>query len=70
MVVAERSLGGFNAEIELHLEFSPDEYLVRIIDSCGVVEWKPGSREEAKDMYFHPFAYGYTASVAEYDDAA
>jgi len=60
MLVADRPLLGFNAEIELHLEFSPDAYRVRIHDACGVVEWEPRDREQAKDMFFHPFAFGYT----------
>jgi hypothetical protein len=67
MVVAERSLGGFNAEIELDLEFSPDVYVVRITDPVGVIEWRPQTRREATDMFFHPFAYGYTYSVDNID---
>lgn len=59
-----RELKGYpGAFVQLHVEWLPEGgegIRVRITDPVGETEWVPKNRRQAKDMYFHPFAYGYT----------
>ncbi len=68
MIVADRKIMGYNAEIELHMDFSPESYSVKVFDPCGVFELEARDREQAKDMFFHPFAYGYTEPTINLSD--
>jgi hypothetical protein len=52
-------LGWPGIRVELHTRGRHLE--VQIHDSVGLTTWKPVTRAEAKDMYFHPFVYGYNA---------
>lgn len=58
-VLAERPLLGYpDASISLSIE--DRDYTVTINDHTGVTQWKPTTKFEAKEMYFHPFVYGYS----------
>lgn len=61
MTLAERDLLGYDAHVELHANFEDDTYTVIIEDALGRTEWTAEDRARAKDMYFHPFAFGYNA---------
>lgn len=69
MLVGDRNILGFKAKIEIHMDFSPDRYRVVITDAIGETTWEPDTREQAKDMFFHPFAYGYTDPIPQEDAA-
>jgi hypothetical protein len=45
-----------------------DDFQVIIHDPVGSTLWQPATRKEAKDMYFHPFAFGYTAPFCDERD--
>jgi hypothetical protein len=56
--LAERQLLGYpDASISLSIE--DRDYSVVIRDHTGSTVWKPTTKFEAKEMYFHPFVYGY-----------
>lgn len=61
MILAERRLLGFaDTWARLHVNLD-DTFVVEIEDTIGRIEWPTSDRREAKDRYFHPFAFGYTA---------
>jgi len=70
--LATRPLLGYpDTTISLHIE--ERDYRVRISDPVGITEWVPTTKYEAKEMYFHPFVYGYTfnnESTYEGEDGA
>ncbi len=69
MIVADRPLLGYpDTQIEIHMDFSPEQYRVVITDPCGVLEWEAADRREALDKFKHPFAYGYTYNTSNIDD--
>jgi hypothetical protein len=45
-----------------------DSFEVIITDPIGSIVWQPDTRRMAKDMYFHPFAFGYTAPFCDERD--
>jgi len=53
----------------LHMEIG-DSFEVIITDPIGNTIWRPETRAMAKDMYFHPFAFGYTAPFTDERDGA
>jgi len=56
--LATRPLLGYpDAEVSLH--FDDGDVSVVITDHRSVTRWEPKNRHEAKEMYKHPFAYGY-----------
>ncbi len=56
--VDSRPLLGYpNAEVSLH--FDDGAVTVLISDHKGITRWEPLQPKEAKEMYDHPFAYGY-----------
>lgn len=60
MTLAERELPGYpGIRVELHYDLN--DMRVIVTDPVGMIEWHPRNKREAKDMYFHPFAYGYIA---------
>ncbi len=60
--LATRELYGYpDTTAELHVNFTDNTFEVVVIDPIGEYHLTPDTREQAKDMYFHPFAYGYTA---------
>ena len=65
-LLASRDLLGYpGSRIELHVDGR--NLRVDIIDPVGVTTWVPNSRSEARDMYFHPFVYGYNAPNLLFD---
>lgn len=71
--LAERPLLGYpGATVALYVE--DRDYTVVIDDPASQEVWKPSTRKEASDMYFHPFCFGYTyvgnTSTYEGEDGA
>lgn len=65
--LAQRPLLGFpNTTVSLAVE-GERNYRVTITDPVGQTQWVPTTEYEAKEMYFHPFVYGYNAPNLEYD---
>ena len=61
-VLAERELLGYpGCKIALSVDFATRDMAVEIHDPMGVLTWKPTTRKEAADMFFHPFVFGYKA---------
>lgn len=59
-LLAERPLLGYpGARVELHEIVCDREYRVEIHDPVGCEVWKPVTKQDAADMYFHPFVFGY-----------
>ena len=70
MELATRQLLGYpGCKVELHMEIG-DSFEVIITDPIGNTIWRPETRAMAKDMYFHPFAFGYTAPFTDERDGA
>jgi len=68
MELATRQLLGYpGCTVELHMEIG-DDFTVEIHDPIGKTIWHPETRRMAKDMYFHPFAFGYTAPFCDERD--
>ena len=68
MELATRQLQGYpGCTVELHMEIG-DSFEVIITDPIGSIVWQPDTRRMAKDMYFHPFAFGYTAPFCDERD--
>jgi hypothetical protein len=61
MIISEREPPGYpGVRVELHSDLNGNSS-VEIHDEFGRVTWKAKDRAEARDMYFHTFAFGYTA---------
>lgn len=59
--LAERPLLGYpGATVALYIE--DRDYTVVIDDPQSQEVWKPTTKAEAADMYFHPFCFGYEYS--------
>ena len=71
--LANRPLLGYpGASVALHIEGN-DTYRVRVTDPAGTREWVAKTKRAAKEMYFHPFVYGYeypNTSTYEGEDGA
>ena len=50
-------LGYPDAEVSLH--FDDGAVTVLITDHRGTTRWEPSEATEAREMFHHPFAYGY-----------
>lgn len=57
-LLADRELQGYpGARVELHVQGR--NYVVEVHDAVGCEVWRPVTKREAADMFFHPFVYGY-----------
>lgn len=68
-LLAERELLGYpGTVVQLHVESDTrvERFEIQIHDPCVLLTWRPATRAEAKEMYFHPFCYGYEASELAY----
>lgn len=57
-LLADRPLMGYpGVTVELHI--APPPYGVGYQVRCGGETWEVDNTKDAKDIYFHPFCYGY-----------
>ena len=56
--IAERPLLGY-PDTTVSLTIEDRDYRVTIKDHVGLTQWTAHTKYEAKEMYFHPFVYGY-----------